>query len=102
MCCAVIFYSALGSWTYGVVRLAAMFETKTREQENGTTFGAASRTRGGGGGSGGGDHGSADGSGLDDNSKELDSLRFPTYQRARPAAGTGLLHRRAPSRDSQA
>jgi len=71
-----------------------MFETKTREQENGA-FPPASRTRGGGAGGGGLDSGS-------DAEEQTDGLRFTKYQRARPAAGNGLLHRRAPSRESQA
>lgn len=32
----VIFYTALGSWLYGAVRLADMFEAKTAEQQVGS------------------------------------------------------------------
>ncbi|CAM9281204.1 unnamed protein product, partial [Hapterophycus canaliculatus] len=49
---AVIFYAALGSWTYGAVRLADMFESKTREQEASKSRSrpsSAMHTRGGGG-----------------------------------------------------
>lgn len=34
---AVIFYAALGSWTYGAFRLAELFDAKTREQEAATS-----------------------------------------------------------------
>lgn len=85
-CRAVIFYAALGSWMFGAVRLADMFETKTREQD---TAAVVSSTRGGerrGGSSSWGAEESAEG------------VRFPPYQPGRPG-GRGLLHRRAASRD---
>lgn len=49
----VIFYAALGTWTYGAVRLGDMFEAKTREQE--AAGFSWRRTRGGGGGTENGD-----------------------------------------------
>lgn len=85
---AVIFYAALGSWTFGAFRLADMFESKTREQD---TAAAVRRTRGG--------HRS--GSWGSSAEEKAEGSRFPLYKPARPA-GRGLLHRRIHSRDSPA
>ncbi|CAM9350401.1 unnamed protein product [Pylaiella littoralis] len=96
---AVIFYAALGSWTYGAVRLASMFETKTREQDLRSGSAAAVGTRGGSfDGSSGGWRSSA---GAKDKKAETNDAGFPSYSFAR-SAGSELVHRRALSRDSPA
>lgn len=99
---AVIFYAVLGSWTYGAVRLADMFEAKTRQQEGGHKP-RAIRIRGGGEH----DRSSSTGGPVDDDGSSREEgakgLWSPRYRPPGNAAATGgLLHRRATSRDCQA
>lgn len=95
----VIFYAALGSWTYGAVRLADMFETKTREQDprSGTS---AVRMRGGGGGGGISAPGSSGGKGKVETAESTIFSNLVSV--ARPTRGGELFHRRASSRESPA